>query len=34
LPNALSHNIREDTRPEHLEAGAAVLLDAVLRIAS
>src|SRR5216683_915754 len=29
----LSHNVAELTRPEHLEAGAAVLLDAVLRLA-
>src|SRR6266849_265783 len=29
----LSHNIGELTKPEHLEAGAAVLLDAVLRLA-
>ena len=28
----LSHNLREETRPEHLAAGA-VLLDAVLRLA-
>jgi beta-ureidopropionase / N-carbamoyl-L-amino-acid hydrolase len=30
----LSHNVREDTKPEHLEAGAAVLLNAVQRLAS
>jgi N-carbamoyl-L-amino-acid hydrolase len=30
----LSHNVREDTKPEHLEAGAAVLLNAALRLAS
>ena len=30
----LSHNLREDTKPEHLEAGAAVLLNAALRLAS
>jgi len=29
----LSHNIGELTKPEHLAAGAAVLLDAVLRLA-
>jgi acetylornithine deacetylase/succinyl-diaminopimelate desuccinylase-like protein len=29
----LSHNVREETRPEHLAAGAAVLLNAVLRLA-
>jgi beta-ureidopropionase / N-carbamoyl-L-amino-acid hydrolase len=29
----LSHNVREETKPEHLEAGAAVLLNAVLRLA-
>jgi len=29
----LSHNIREETRPEHLEAGAAVLMHAVMRLA-
>jgi N-carbamoyl-L-amino-acid hydrolase len=29
----LSHNIREDTRPEHLQAGADVLLHSVLRLA-
>jgi N-carbamoyl-L-amino-acid hydrolase len=29
----LSHNVREYTAPEHLEAGASVLLDAVLRLA-
>ncbi len=29
----LSHNIREDTRPEHLAAGADVLLHSVLRLA-
>ena len=28
----LSHNVREHTAPEHLEAGAAVLLHAVLRL--
>ncbi|MGE5268152.1 MAG: M20/M25/M40 family metallo-hydrolase, partial [Thiohalocapsa sp.] len=31
--DGLSHNVREHTRPEHLEAGAAVLLNAVLRLA-
>jgi beta-ureidopropionase / N-carbamoyl-L-amino-acid hydrolase len=29
----LSHNVREETKPEHLEAGAAVLLNAVIRLA-
>jgi beta-ureidopropionase / N-carbamoyl-L-amino-acid hydrolase len=29
----LSHNVNEETKPEHLEAGAAVLLNAVLRLA-
>ena len=29
----LSHNVHEDTRPEHLQAGAAVLMHAVLRLA-
>ena len=29
----LSHNVNELTKPEHLEAGAAVLLNAVLRLA-
>jgi N-carbamoyl-L-amino-acid hydrolase len=29
----LSHNVHEETRPEHLAAGAAVLLNAVLRLA-
>ena len=29
----LSHNVREETRPEHLEAGAAVLMHAVMRLA-
>jgi beta-ureidopropionase / N-carbamoyl-L-amino-acid hydrolase len=29
----LSHNVREDTRPEHLQAGADVLLHSVLRLA-
>jgi beta-ureidopropionase / N-carbamoyl-L-amino-acid hydrolase len=28
----LSHNVREHTKPEHLEAGATVLLHAVLRL--
>ena len=28
----LSHNVREHTAPKHLEAGAAVLLHAVLRL--
>jgi N-carbamoyl-L-amino-acid hydrolase len=30
----LSHNVREYTKPEHVEAGAAVLLHAILRLAS
>jgi N-carbamoyl-L-amino-acid hydrolase len=29
----LSHNVREDTKPEHLQAGASVLLHAVMRLA-
>jgi len=29
----LSHNVREETKPEHLEAGAAVLMHAVMRLA-
>jgi N-carbamoyl-L-amino-acid hydrolase len=29
----LSHNVREHTKPEHLQAGAAVLLHAALRLA-
>jgi N-carbamoyl-L-amino-acid hydrolase len=29
----LSHNVREETRPEHLQAGADVLLNAVLKLA-
>src|SRR6516164_1948057 len=29
----LSHNVREETRPEHIEAGAAVLMHAVMRLA-
>jgi beta-ureidopropionase / N-carbamoyl-L-amino-acid hydrolase len=28
----LSHNVREYTKPEHLEAGAAVLMHAVMRL--
>jgi N-carbamoyl-L-amino-acid hydrolase len=28
----LSHNVREFTKPEHLKAGAAVLLHAALRL--
>jgi N-carbamoyl-L-amino-acid hydrolase len=28
----LSHNVAEDTRPEHLHAGATVLMHAVLRL--
>jgi N-carbamoyl-L-amino-acid hydrolase len=31
--DGLSHNVREETRPEHLEAGAAVLMHAVMRLA-
>ena len=30
----LSHNVREYTKPEHVEAGAAVLLHAILRLAN
>jgi N-carbamoyl-L-amino-acid hydrolase len=35
VPSAggLSHNVREYTAPEHLHAGASVLLNAVLRLA-
>jgi N-carbamoyl-L-amino-acid hydrolase len=35
VPSAdgLSHNVNEYTRPEHIEAGAAVLMQAVLRLA-
>jgi N-carbamoyl-L-amino-acid hydrolase len=29
----LSHNVREETKPEHLEAGAATLMHAVMRLA-
>ena len=29
----LSHNVEEHTKPEHLHAGAAVLLNAVLQLA-
>jgi N-carbamoyl-L-amino-acid hydrolase len=29
----LSHNVREHTKPEHLQAGAAVLLHAAMRLA-
>jgi N-carbamoyl-L-amino-acid hydrolase len=29
----LSHNVRELTKPEHLQAGASVLLNAVMRLA-
>jgi N-carbamoyl-L-amino-acid hydrolase len=34
VPSAggLSHNVREYTAPEHLYAGASVLLNAVLRL--
>ena len=31
--DGLSHNVREHTKPEHLEAGAAVLLRAAMRLA-
>jgi beta-ureidopropionase / N-carbamoyl-L-amino-acid hydrolase len=31
--DGLSHNVQEYTAPEHLEAGASVLLNAVLRLA-
>jgi N-carbamoyl-L-amino-acid hydrolase len=31
--DGLSHNVNEYTRPEHVEAGAAVLMQAVLRLA-
>jgi beta-ureidopropionase / N-carbamoyl-L-amino-acid hydrolase len=31
--DGLSHNVREYTKPEHLDAGASVLLHAVLRLA-
>jgi N-carbamoyl-L-amino-acid hydrolase len=30
----LSHNVREHTKPEHLQAGTAVLLHAALRLAN
>jgi N-carbamoyl-L-amino-acid hydrolase len=30
----LSHNVNEDTTPEHLAAGADVLLNAVLQLAA
>ena len=30
----LSHNVREETKPEHLHAGAEVLLNAVLKLAA
>jgi len=35
VPSAggLSHNVREHTEPAHLEAGTAVLLHSVLRLA-
>jgi N-carbamoyl-L-amino-acid hydrolase len=32
--DGLSHNVREYTKPDHLEAGAAVLMHAVLRLSS
>jgi N-carbamoyl-L-amino-acid hydrolase len=31
--DGLSHNVREYTKPEHLQAGAAVLMHSVLRLA-
>jgi N-carbamoyl-L-amino-acid hydrolase len=31
--DGLSHNVREHTKPEHLQAGAAVLLHAAMRLA-
>jgi N-carbamoyl-L-amino-acid hydrolase len=31
--DGLSHNVREYTKPEHLQAGAAVLMHCVLRLA-
>jgi N-carbamoyl-L-amino-acid hydrolase len=31
--DGLSHNVNEYTRPEHIEAGAAVLMQAVLHLA-
>jgi N-carbamoyl-L-amino-acid hydrolase len=30
----LSHNVQEHTKPEHLQAGASVLLHAVMRLAN
>ena len=30
----LSHNVREHTKPEHLKAGATVLLQAAMRLAA
>jgi N-carbamoyl-L-amino-acid hydrolase len=32
--DGLSHNVNEYTRPEHIEAGAAVLMQAVLRLSA
>jgi len=32
--DGLSHNVREYTKPDHLEAGVAVLMHAVLRLSS
>jgi beta-ureidopropionase / N-carbamoyl-L-amino-acid hydrolase len=32
--DGLSHNVREYTKPEHLQAGAAVLMHCVLRVAA
>ena len=31
--DGLSHNVREYTKPDHLQAGAAVLMHCVLRLA-
>jgi acetylornithine deacetylase/succinyl-diaminopimelate desuccinylase-like protein len=31
--DGLSHNVREYTKPQHLHAGAAVLMHCVLRLA-
>jgi beta-ureidopropionase / N-carbamoyl-L-amino-acid hydrolase len=32
--DGLSHNVREYTKPEHLHAGATVLLHAVFRLSA
>jgi beta-ureidopropionase / N-carbamoyl-L-amino-acid hydrolase len=32
--DGLSHNVHEYTKPEHLQAGAAVLLHAALRLSN